>query len=69
MFTYVTILAVLATCITVLSVLMLIGISMHHPQICARVRLFTIIGWGSSALGWGLLAAFLLAPLWFRLLV
>lgn len=69
MFPFVVILAIIAMGMAAGSVLALVGITMHLPSFDFRLRLLVIAGWSSSALGWALLAAYLLAPIWLRILV
>lgn len=69
MFPYVLGLVVIALGMAGGSALMLAGILLYLPSIDARLRIVAILGWSSSAAGWMLLAAYLLAPIWFRLLV
>ena len=69
MFPFVVMSSILAMIMSSSSMLMLFGILMHLPSLDFRLRLLAISGWGSSAIGWALLAAYLLAPILFRALV
>ena len=69
MFPYVLGLVVIALGMAGGSALMLAGILLYLPSIDARLRIVAIVGWSSSAAGWMLLSAYLMAPIWFRALV
>jgi len=69
MYPFVLALAFLAIGLTAGSVLALLGILFYLPEAIGRVRIIAVVGWSSSSVGWAILAAYLLAPIWFRVLV
>ena len=69
MFPYVLWLMVIALGMAGGSALVLMGILLYLPSLDGRLRIVAIFGWSSSAAGWMLLAAYLMASIWFRMLV
>ena len=69
MFPYVLGLVIVALGMAGGSALVLMGIFLYLPSIDGRLRIVAILGWSSSAAGWMLLSAYLMAPIWFRVLV
>lgn len=69
MFGQVVYLALVAIAVAIMSVLALFGFWLHLPEVNRHVRRMALLGWSFSAVGWSLLAAYLLAPIWLLLLV
>jgi len=68
MYSLVSPLAIVAAALSIVSIIVLTLLAVERQLFARRMFVLSVLGWGLACLGWALLSAYLLAPIWFRLL-